>query len=300
MKRKQLDADAVANRRLAMLGIFLLIMAALCMIGDSARSKPPLKKAAVRAPAQYIVEPGLKCSAIKTRLRGWISKRLGSTNNWRWRKLVSKRLSAAIVKESKRHALDPLAMATVAWIESDYRPWLRGPYRGKSGTNRRAAEVGAFQLIPGDYPVKLSWRANAGCKPRQKWLLGRWRRYVKRYGTACHAPDVIKLRSRTGLWNRYELRDLRVDTYIAHWEMRWHLDRSFKRYPKTKWPRWSYAVRWRKRNPKANETLLSRYSYYNTGLRRVPRKAYRRKLLRRYPKIRDYVCGQKKIARKIR
>jgi hypothetical protein len=265
-------------------------MAVLCILGAEAQSKPPLKKAAA-VKQSFIVESGRKCPSLQPRLRKWIRKRLGRTNSWRWRTLVSRRLSASIVKESSRHRLDPVVMATIAWIESDYRPWLKGPYRGKSGTNRRAAEVGAFQLIPGDYPVRLAWRANKGCKPRQRRLLRHWR-WIARGSTACHAPDIIKLRSRVGLWNRYELRDMRIGTYIAGFELVYHLRNSLARYPKPKWPQRRWVKRWRKKNPAVNEVLLTRYAFYNTGVRRVPKRSYRRKLLLRYPRVRNFVCSK--------
>ncbi|NIO76308.1 MAG: hypothetical protein GTN69_10600 [Armatimonadetes bacterium] len=288
-----------------LLAVFVLAMAGLVLCGHRvAKGKPPLKDTDGKGTATaklkpLIVEPKLRCPKLKPRLKAWILKRLGSTFSRRWRKLVSTRLGDAIVKESKRFKLDPLVMATVAWTESDYRPFLIGSYRGKSGNNRRAGEIGVFQTIPWDHPVKLAWLANVGCKPRQKHLLGRWKRNVKRHGTACHAPDIIRQRSRTGMWSRWELKDIRINAYVAHSEMRYHVERSLKKYPNPRWPRWAYATKWRKRNPGADETLLSRHVTYNTGLRPVPRRSYRYKLLSRYPKVRDYVCGKpRKIARR--
>ncbi len=111
MKRKPFDADAVAERRLAMLGILLLLLAALCMLGESAKAKPPLKQdkpaATVRAPVQYTA------TEISSAMRAsWKPSWGDKAKYYGYAKLF--------VKNAGRWGVSPLVVACVAYAESRY------------------------------------------------------------------------------------------------------------------------------------------------------------------------------------
>jgi hypothetical protein len=212
-----------------------------------------------------------------------------------YRKTMSTKLAARIVIEAKRFGLDPLVLASIAWVETGFKPTVRGRYAGRSGTDRRMNEAGVFQLIRWDSMVKVAAHSIAGCKSPK---LSRWQREVwsRRYrDKTCLYPDIAATRTRVGHFNRRELKDITISTFVVSLEIRAHIESCKARNPDGhRWysPRW--FKRWRKANPNVNVTALERYLHYNWGPKQFPRNHYRRKLFVCYSKIRREVCGPTK------
>jgi hypothetical protein len=238
------------------------------------------------------VERGRVCPRLQDGLRTWIVRALRGKRS-RYRRHVAGVLSSRIVAEARRFKLDPIVMGTIAWIESGYRPWVRGKY---GGVGRRSNEVGVWQLIPGDTPVKAAARDVRGCKPSpriSRWRMRAWR--FRHRGARCVYPDIGVRRTRIGYFARNELRDLHLGTFIAAYEMRLHITKAKQRYPRGyRAPRWRvYWRKWKRRNPSVNTTALDRFVHYNHGARFRYGNLYRLKLYRRYEKVRRGVCTRR-------
>lgn len=241
------------------------------------------------------VESGVSCPNQGVKIQRFIEAHLARYRygSRRYRRTLSTQLSTRIMVEAKRWRLDPLVMTTIAWIESDFRPHVRGTYGGTSGRGRRMNEVGVWQLIPWDHAVLQAARFVTGCKPSttmNRWQRARWRRVYR--GKQCLFPDIGAARLRSGYFVRAELRGIVIGTYVAAYEMRSHIDACRKRNPSGhKWyaPRW--LAGWKRANPNVNVTALERYLHYNWGGKQYPRNHYREKLFKRYSKVRRGVCG---------
>lgn len=240
------------------------------------------------------VEPSLqhRCSVNQQGIQRWINGHFvkiayGSAGV---RNVISTNLSTRIMAEANRFKLDPLVMATIAWIESDYRPSRRGRF---TGVGRRRNEIGIWQLIPGDWPVREANKAILGCRPGprvNRWQWARWRRLYR--WKPCAAQDVANQRAKAGWFGTDELASFYVGTWIAAFEMRSHIDSCKKRAPQghtyRKLPWWNS---WRAKNPNVNITALERYLHYNFGSRFYSNGSYHKKLFLRYPKVRKGICG---------
>ena len=194
-------------------------------------------------------------------------------------------LAQRIVAEAKRHKLDPIVLATVAWIESDYTFRPRSP-RG---------EQGLWQLVPWDSSIRKSAKKNYGCLPPAQapaWQRKAWPRRFKRY--RCDAPDVGKRRRTTGHWSYSELRDVYISTYVAADHLRRHITAS------THVRRWGlrslsgYQRGLMVKYPDYDWMTLERACHYNWGTRYLPKRvtawAYRAKMFHRFVKIREAAC----------
>jgi len=245
-------------------------------------------------PAQSTVEPGLACPSREQGIERFVRaqlKRYGLRSHRRGP--IAVKLSKRITVEAKRFKLDPLVMTTIAWMESSFVPSTRGVYGGKGHWQN---EAGIWQLIPGDAPVRTAARMILGCKPSghalRNYLPG-WRyRYSKK---SCLYPDIAKRRRKIGYLKRSELIDIHIGTWVVFNEVRQHIDKAEKRWPKYRWPRRRWYKRWRKKQPHVDRTALARYVHYNVGGMRKPWfGSYMRRLFGRYPQVRDYVCGTDK------
>lgn len=247
------------------------------------------------APSPGTVEPGRVCPKLQTNLSRFIASKVKARRrSARYAAIVGRALSARIVVEAKRHKLDPLAMSSIAWIESDFSPTARGNFGGKG---RRRNEVGIWQLIPGDAPVRDAARALYGCKPGRyfaPWLRRQWAFNYR--GKACEAPDVGAMRRRPGRFSRAELADFTIGTWVAFREAASHVAKCRKRHPKRHQPPRPWLAAWRKRNPRAVPIELERYSHYNFGSRWRTKRIYTYRMFRRYEKIKAAVCGKQPAA----
>lgn len=177
------------------------------------------------------------------------------------RRIVAKQLSARIEVESKRFGLDPVAMLAVASVESDFRSNVRGRVRPGS---RRSAEVGVWQLIPGDSPViKARMELDRLC-----------------FGSIslpkCPS-DVRAAKRRMGRLHPVQLAGITLSTWIFAWELTYHVRACQARHPRghrigSGVPKW-----------------LARWGHYNSGPRK-PTTWYLYKLRRQYRKFRRELC----------
>ncbi len=238
--------------------------------------------AAVPEPS-FTVAPVAKCPKLEKSLSKWMH-----SYRAKMRRAHDPRvdlLASRIVAEAQRRKLDPIVLATVAWIESDYT------FRPKSPRG----EQGLWQLVPWDPSVRISARNNYGCQPTPRvprWQHRVWPRRFKRF--SCDAPDVGKRRRSTGGWAYSELRDVYIGTYIAADHLRRHMVAS------------THVRRWGLRSlsgyqrglvakyPKYDWKTLERACHYNWGTRYLPRRvtawAYRAKMFHRFVKIREATC----------
>lgn len=184
-----------------------------------------------------------------------------SYGSMRLRRVIAKQLSTAIARESKRWGLSRLAMLAVASVESDFRPNIRGKLR--PGT-RRSAEVGVWQLIPGDSPVRRARLTLLRlCSPSFNQL-------------GCPAM-VRKQKRSTGRLRASELGNIILGTWIFAHELTQHVKSCKRRHKRGHsmplgMPRW-----------------LGRWGHYNTGPKN-PTKWYRYKLARQYRLFRRLLC----------
>ena len=111
---------------------------------------------AALAPAQ-LVEPTRQCPNLEARTRAHIETRLAGTYWPAKRASIAKELAERTFAEAKRRNLDPLVLTTIAWIESDFRPYTRGKFK--------RPEVGVWQIIPGDNFVNAARDRLLGCEP---------------------------------------------------------------------------------------------------------------------------------------
>jgi hypothetical protein len=238
------------------------------------------------------VEPARKCKNMQAGMEKWIEKslRLGGFRKAGMRHVIAVRLAGRIMIEAARFKLDPIVMATIAYIESGYRPWARGKY---GGVGRRSNEVGIWQLIPGDGPIRAANRTILGCKPSKyvwAWKHRIWRHKYK--GKACKYPFIAALRGGIGRFSRSEMKGFEIGTWLAAFEMRQHVDNCRKRNPhKHRWPTPSWLQKWTRKNTDVDRTELERYLHYNWGSKQLPGHLYRRRLFRGYTRVRDGICS---------
>jgi hypothetical protein len=230
------------------------------------------------------------CNGYVTGIERFINNHLTKTGyaNARLRKTISVQLSRRIVAEAKRFRLDPIVMATISWIESDYRPFLRGTYRG---VGRRQNEIGVWQVIPWGWGTRSANKTIVGCRPGRFLPRYAWPRYFRYYKwKRCDYPDVGKQRTRLGSFSIAEMRSFYIGTFIAAHIMRKGIDAKKKlglRIPHMKWlPQWIIN------NPNVNRIKLMRYGSYNWGSKWYPRGPYAKKLFHRYTIVRRKVCGK--------
>lgn len=171
----------------------------------------------------------------------------------KYRRWVAVRLAKAVIGESKRTGLPPLALLSIAEVESHYGYWVKG----------KAGELGIWQLI--------------------RWDVGPTHALK-------HAPvDILKLRrGRRGHWNSRELvKHIRIATYVAAHEIAMHVKQCRRRRPwggNTKLFRSSHL---KPLGPAPK--VLARMAHYNSGTR-PPKWAYLRKLGRAYRGLKREAC----------
>lgn len=273
--------------------IFLLaLLAAPAPAAASSMAPAPAPAVVVAAPASpaATVEPGRVCPNLEAGLRRWVEGRLEkATVRPALRVAMALELARRIVVEAERFGLDPIVLATVAWIESDFRPWVRG--LTKDG--RRAGEIGVWQLIPGDSPVLEALDEVAGCEPSATvWphLRDLWRRKWKA-GGRCTFPEIGAKRQHVGRFNLWDLRDLTISTWVAAWEIRRHVRVCKGHAPEGHSSRPGWLRVWARRNPGVTVAELDRYVHFNTGGHRWDGESqYRYRLFTRYLRTRAGVC----------
>ena len=184
-----------------------------------------------------------------------------SYGSMRLRGVVAKQLSTAIARESKRWGLSRLAMLAVASVESDFRPNIRGKLRPGS---RRSAEVGVWQLIPGDSPVRQA----------RLTLL----RLCRPSFSQPSCPAMVRKQKRsTGRLRASELGNIILGTWIFAHELTQHVKSCKRRH------RRGHSM------PLGMPRWLGRWGHYNTGPKN-PTKWYRYKLARQYRLFRRLLC----------
>lgn len=194
------------------------------------------------------------------------------------RRVVARQLAPAILRESKRWYMHPATLLAIASTESDFRAALRGKLRPGS---RRSAEVGVYQLIPGDTPIR------------------RTRRWIDK---VCRGPnqlahmcprDIWRRKRRRGRFTVRQLGDPVIGTYLVASEVMQHVNSCTQRRSRGHLTWW--VRRWAKRHAVALSQVrwLSRVAHYNTGPRWRSSPArlrkfrwYTRRLFRRWAKIR--------------
>lgn len=238
-----------------------------------------------------IVDPTLSCPRMREGIEAWILKILTGRKHATQgkREAIARTLADRIMLESKKQGLDPLVMTAIGWIESSYRPTARGDY---GGTGRRQNEVGTWQLIPFDSPVRSAARLVLGCRPSKRvgsrWI-DLWRKYYS--GKACKRVDIGARRTAIGQFTRKELADLWIGTWVAAREMRSHINMCLKRSPNGhRWNAPHWLKKWKRQYPMASVTVLERYLHYNWGPKVLPKHHYRWKLFRRYARVRENIC----------
>lgn len=194
--------------------------------------------------------PAKSQTRLVTRLALSISVRLPS--GWRPAKRVtySHRLAKRIAVESSRRNLDPLALASVGWIESIWQAH-------RTRQDGRYRSVGIWQLIAVDSGPAFARRLLA-------------RELI---------PAVVRARKRgPGAWfSERELRNVTVGTYVAAVEIARHRDNCIKRNHR--------PHLWRGcKLPTKTQHQLGRIAHYNTGTRK-PTRLYVRRLCQRYAQL---------------
>ena len=208
------------------------------------------------------------------------------------RRIVARQLAPSILREAKRWSMHPATLLAIASTESDFRARLRGRVRPGS---RRSAEVGVYQLIPGDSPIRSQrvWIDQVCSRPNpQAHLCPR---------------DIWARKRRRGRFTVRQLGDPYLGSYLVAGEIQVHGNHCAQRRPTghvTPWVR-----RWARKHRVAMTRArnLSRLGHYNTGPRwRSPARLkkfrwYVRRLLRRWAKIRRLLgCATLKVARRTR
>jgi hypothetical protein len=204
-----------------------------------------------------------------------------------FRRKFSRWYANRILIEARRNRLDPLAMAAIAWTESSYRPWARGV-----PGSRRAAEVGVWQLIPHDSPVRAARRTLEGCQPPAH--LAPWRRRIwirRRPGKPCADQIVANRRKYVGSFTVTELRDYILGTYIAAFEIRRHIDRVNRRRIRSK------RIRGCRNVSRETQYRLYRYGFYNSGMKR-PSNYYVLRICKRWRILRRETMAFDRLAKK--
>lgn len=210
--------------------------------------------------ALALMIPGLLAVAIfaatptKTQLVTRLAVSIGIRLPPRWsharRVTYAAKLARRIAVESHRRNLDPLALASVGWIESIWQAH-------RTRQDGRYRSVGIWQLIAVDSGPALARRLLA-------------RELI---------PAVVRSRKRgPGAWfSESELRNITVGTYVAAVEIARHRDNCVKRKHR--------PHLWRGcKLPMATQIKLGRIAHYNTGTRK-PTRLYLRRLCQRYTRL---------------
>lgn len=159
-----------------------------------------------------------------------------------------------------------MVVTSIAWMESDFRPWAK---------LARDGSVGVWQLIPGDSPVVAARKRLRGCKVPKRlypWKRLAWLRGMR--GERCEDQKVADRRKKPGRFLKRELQDPVLSTYVFAYEVRAHIDNSIRRG-------WKARLIGGCKLPKKKQKELYRYGYFNSGMRK-PRTYYVRKLCKRY------------------
>jgi hypothetical protein len=284
--RNKMDIKEIVKGAFIWMGMLALAMLCLCIIARLAGAAPRV--------GMTSVEPHRNCPNMKQGLYNWIHNHLtragvsGATR----KSLVASQLTNRILAEAKRFRLDPLVMATIAWIESDYVPWRRGNY---GGVGRRRNEIGVWQIIPYEWSVRSASKKVAGCRPGAGLNRSQWRRYFRKYQwRTCLYPDIGKRRKNLGVFSVAELRDIYIGTFVAAYGLRAAIDACTKRTNGRghKFTNLSWLAQWYVDNPNADKQALVKYAHHNWGSRTYMRGPYLKKLFIRYTKVRKGVCGR--------
>jgi hypothetical protein len=217
--------------------------------------------------------------------------------SWAPRKQRAQRarvLARRILIEARRHKLDPIALAAVGSVESDYRPAARGPGAKPRGFGHRIYEFGTFQLIPASSPVRAA--------------AGRLARLCKTGPPSKATPAAMLARCPSDVWaargrrrgrfHRAELEDYTIGTWIAALEIRMHLDACLARHKRAHgWRHAWYHKHYAKRHKLTVTEVrhLDRWAHYNTGPTKRTLLRYTRKLVARYAKLKRLACKGRSI-----
>lgn len=210
----------------------------------------------------------------------------------RWsRSLLAELLARSIVREAARFGLDPVALAAVGKVESDFRVHPRGPGYLPKGYGAKVWERGVYQIAPRSAAALSAWRAMRRCL-----LTRRARRAGAAVREAATCPGLEVWRRKLGFahFNAADLRDPIVSTWVAAFEIAEHLARCRRRAPRGHgWKdRWHLRRLARRRGiPLQLAQRLHRWSHYNMGPSR-PRFAYTRRLVAAYLGLRRAACGR--------
>lgn len=182
------------------------------------------------------------------------------------REPYARELARAIVREAHRRGLDPVALAVVGWIESDWQSW-----RTRAGDGSH----GVFQLIAKHKGPREAAVLLLGCQPGPR-ISRLWRSWWPRRGKGepCEAPEVAARRRKLGPWSTAELRDPVISAYVAAYEIRRHILSCHARRHKPHRHPACKGLGW-----------LTRYSHYNSGWN-PPRWYYLKRLCERYKTLR--------------
>ena len=150
---------------------------------------------------------------IKASLARSIAKRLPKVWTPNRRLRLAAELAAAILLEARRRGLDPLALAPIAWIESDFQPRAS---RASDGSH------GVWQSIRRHSGPREALALLAGCRVGQTNARQGPSERVSG-GEPCEAPGIAARRRRPGPWTLAELRDPAISTYIGAYEIRRHV-----------------------------------------------------------------------------
>jgi hypothetical protein len=228
----------------------------------------------------------IACTPTPTQLGSAISRISHAPK--RTRALRAYTLAKRILIEAKRHSLDPIALAAVGSVESDFRPRVKGPGFKPRGYAGRMYEYGTFQLIPRSAPVRFASRLLSRCAA----IISSPSRSVALAGR-CPAPDVWRARTGRGGFSVRELEDYTVGTWIAALEIRMHIDGCKLRHPRGHgWRHAYYLKRWAKRYRLSLAELqrLDRWAHFNSGPTKRTLLRYTRKLTERYAKLKRLAC----------
>ncbi|MEE9481198.1 MAG: hypothetical protein V3V34_11745 [Kiloniellales bacterium] len=201
----------------------------------------------------------------------------------------ARKLATRILIEARRHKLDPIALAAVGSVESDYRPAARGPGAKPRGFGYRIYEFGTFQLIPASSPVRAAARRLSRlCKPATGPA-------VIPTATKPSCPrDIWQARKgRAGSFRRGELEDYTIGTWIAALEIKMHLVACQARHKRGHgWRHAWYHKHYAKRHGLTAREVrhLDRWAHYNSGPTTRTLLRYTQKLVARYAKLKRLAC----------
>lgn len=213
-----------------------------------------------------------RCPRFKS--KGGVS---GAVRKRKYAKVYAER----ILVEAKRRSLDPLAMVSIAVIESNFQYWVTS----KDGNG----SVGVWQLTPKFLVKPIARKRLWGCKPGPKisrhWLRW-WKWKVKTKNVLkCEDQSVWDRRVKFGLWSTRELRDPYIGTFVFGVELSNQLAFCKKNHRCNKYHRnVRYLGGYGCKLPMKIRKRLSRYAHFNSGPFRVTR-FYPWKLCKVYTKV---------------